>query len=218
MKKKTELWSRENSVKLIKLYESHRLLWDKFDKKYIHQLCRKAAYDDIARELEIYEVKEIRRKIRSILAQFRRERKIILSDAKLAERKSPWWGLEHLQFLKKSSVQTFPATSPSASTSSSSTPCASANMGGPSSTNPKALEKRADEALSLVTTSFIPSTTSETTSLSRDEHSVYGETVANRLRKITNPLTRCIVKNKIDNLIFQAEMEGFQDHMQSSFS
>lgn len=44
----------------------------------------------------------------------------------------------------------------------------------------------------------------------RDEFSIYGEAVAARIRKLNNPVAVCILKNKIDNAIFQAEMEEYQ--------
>ncbi|KAG8250808.1 hypothetical protein J6590_094069 [Homalodisca vitripennis] len=45
----------------------------------------------------------------------------------------------------------------------------------------------------------------------KNEHAVYRECVANRVRKIQNPMGLCIVKNKIDNIHFEAEMEEYKD-------
>ncbi|KAG8251862.1 hypothetical protein J6590_070986 [Homalodisca vitripennis] len=45
----------------------------------------------------------------------------------------------------------------------------------------------------------------------RDDYAVYGENVANRLRKIKNPLSLCKLQNAIDNLIFQAEMKELEE-------
>ena len=45
----------------------------------------------------------------------------------------------------------------------------------------------------------------------KDKHVVYGGCVANRIRKIKNPMRLCIVKNKIDNIHFEAEMEEYKD-------
>lgn len=43
----------------------------------------------------------------------------------------------------------------------------------------------------------------------RDELKVYGESVEFRLRKIKNPITVCLLKNQIDNLLFKAEMDQY---------
>lgn len=43
----------------------------------------------------------------------------------------------------------------------------------------------------------------------RDELKVYGESVEFRLRKIQNPMSVCLLKNQIDNLLFQAQMDQY---------
>lgn len=246
-----EFWSRGHAQRLIKLYESHRLLWDKNDKGYTNQQSRKNAYEDICRKLDVNDVNEIKKKIESLLAQYRRERRTF-SKPDMAERKAPWWGLESLHFLserntsRKSELshmaeeveaplaeviikreaesendemgQILSATTPS--TSRSSTPCASVgicdapNSSGGDRRGVKRKPENEALGLSLVTTYYDEQQKlSESGQQSRDEHSVYGETVANRLRRITNPMRLCMVRNKIDNIIFAAEMEEYQDYI-----
>jgi len=44
----------------------------------------------------------------------------------------------------------------------------------------------------------------------KDELKVYGESVEFRLRKIQNPMSVCLLKNQIGNLLFQAEMDQYK--------
>lgn len=44
----------------------------------------------------------------------------------------------------------------------------------------------------------------------RDELKVYGESVEFRLRKIQNPMSVCLLKYQIDNLLFQAETDQYK--------
>ncbi|XP_046684498.1 uncharacterized protein LOC124370254 [Homalodisca vitripennis] len=44
-----------------------------------------------------------------------------------------------------------------------------------------------------------------------DEYSLYGEQIAIKLRKLPSPRTRLVVQNKINLLLFEAEM-GYLEH------
>lgn len=44
-----------------------------------------------------------------------------------------------------------------------------------------------------------------------DEYSLYGEQIAIKLRKLSSPRTRLVVQNKINQLLFEAEM-GYLEH------
>ncbi|KAG8260902.1 hypothetical protein J6590_086404 [Homalodisca vitripennis] len=95
-----DFWNQDNIVMLIQLYESNKLLWDISDKEYKNKFKRKDAYAAIATELGV-NAEEVKKKIDSILAQYRREKKtnILKSGMGTSEKKKPWWGFPYLQFL-----------------------------------------------------------------------------------------------------------------------
>ncbi|KAG8304111.1 hypothetical protein J6590_102211, partial [Homalodisca vitripennis] len=106
----------------------------------------------------------------------------------------------------------------SAGPSRTSTPFSSASLfsgTSNSSVSSKPVAKRGnkrklvDEAFNIMTTCF--NEMQQEPKPTKDEHTVYGECVANRIRKIKNPMRLCIVKNKIDNILFEAEMEEYKD-------
>ena len=55
-------------------------------------------------------------------------------------------------------------------------------------------ETKVDEAFNIMTTCF--NKMQQEPKPTKDEHAVYRECVANRIRKIKNPMRLCIVKNK----------------------
>ncbi|KAG8250204.1 hypothetical protein J6590_106575 [Homalodisca vitripennis] len=70
------------------------------NKEYKNKFKRKDAYAAIATELGV-NAEEVKKKIDSILAQYRREKKtnILKSGMGTSEKKKPWWGFPYLQFL-----------------------------------------------------------------------------------------------------------------------
>ena len=65
--------------------------------------------------------------------------------------------------------------------------------------------KQVDVAFNFMTTCF--NEMQQEPKPTKNEHAVYRECVTNRIRKIKNPMRLCLVKNKIDILFFEAEME-----------
>ncbi|XP_054261889.1 uncharacterized protein LOC128985924 [Macrosteles quadrilineatus] len=226
-----EFWNRENTVKLIQLYESHKLLWDNGNSDYRDKCKRKDAYASIAAELGV-NVEDVNKKLESLMVQYRRERR---SGTGTSERKV-WWGLPYFKFLidkySRSSMPNMNMTqqaivefaeplSDNGSGFSSDTP---SPMGSTSSisSRPKlftpkqdrnskrgAKRRRTDDAFHLVETCY--DDIQQEQKLTKDDHSVYVEYVASRIRKIKNPMIQCMVKNKIDNVIFEAEMEDLKE-------
>lgn len=50
----------------------------------------------------------------------------------------------------------------------------------------------------------------------RDEHAVYGECVANRIRKLNDDYLVAIARNRIDQILFEMEMVKYQQLQPSS--
>ncbi|KAG8291173.1 hypothetical protein J6590_067159 [Homalodisca vitripennis] len=153
-----------------------------------------------------------------------------------ADKKKAWWGLQFFQFLSDKNVPRQTVSSKtqdevsedllsenedllsSAGPSRTSTPFSSASLfsgTSNSSVSSKPVAKRGnkrklvDKAFNIMTTCF--NEMQQEPKPTKDEHTVYGECVANRIRKIKNPMRLCIVKNKIDNILFEAEMEEYKD-------
>ncbi|XP_046685765.1 uncharacterized protein LOC124371476 [Homalodisca vitripennis] len=243
-----DFWNQDNIVMLIQLYESNKLLWDISDKEYKNKFKRKDAYAAIATELGV-NAEEVKKKIDSILARYRREKKtnILKSGMGTSEKKKPWWGFPYLQFLSGNNStprETFsnltepndPAvdmdssdiddndidnvcreTASSISSSSVKTPSRYSTPGTSrsgleslsASGRAKRLKKnQVNEAYDIMK-SCLSDLQSQQPTL-RDDYAVYGENVANRLRKIKNPLSLCKLQNAIDNLIFQVEMKELE--------
>ncbi|KAG8309643.1 hypothetical protein J6590_080286 [Homalodisca vitripennis] len=203
----------------------------------------------IATELGV-NAEEVKKKIDSVLAQYRREKKtnILKSGMGTSEKKKPWWCFPYLQFLSGNNStprETFsnltepndPAvdmdssdiddndidnvcreTASSISSSSVKTPSRYSTPGTSrsgleslsASGRAKRLKKnQVNEAYDIMK-SCLSDLQSQQPTL-RDDYAVYGENVANRLRKIKNPLSLCKLQNAIDNLIFQAEMKELEE-------
>ncbi|KAG8300665.1 hypothetical protein J6590_071225 [Homalodisca vitripennis] len=244
-----DFWNQDNIVMLIQLHESNKLLWNISDKEYKNKFKRKDAYAAIATELGV-NAEEVKKKIDSILAQYRREKKtnILKSGMGTSEKKKPWWGFPYLQFLSGNNStprETFsnltepndPAvdmdssdiddndidnvcreTASTISSSSVKTPSRYSTPGTlrsgleslSASGRAKRLKKnQVNEAYDIMK-SCLSDLQSQQPTL-RDDYAVYGENVANRLRKIKNPLSLCKLQNSIDNLIFQAEMKELEE-------
>ncbi|KAG8324758.1 hypothetical protein J6590_084652, partial [Homalodisca vitripennis] len=215
-------------------HESNKLLWDISDKEYKNKFKRKDAYAAIATELGV-NAEEVKKKIDSILAQYRREKKtnILKSGMGTSEKKKPWWGFPYLQFLSGNNStprETFsnltepndPAvdmdssdiddndidnvcreTASSISSSSVKTPSRYSTPGTSrsgleslsASGRAKRLKKnQVNEAYDIMK-SCLSDLQSQQPTL-RDDYAVYGENVANRLRKIKKPtefvqITKC---------------------------
>ncbi|KAG8278503.1 hypothetical protein J6590_019135 [Homalodisca vitripennis] len=233
-----DFWTQDNVISLIQLYELHRLLWDTNEPNYKNKYKRKDSYTSIAKELGVNNTEEVKKKIESLLVQFRREKKAVIPKSGMgtADKKKAWWGLQFFQFLSDKNVPRQTVSSKtqdevsedllsenedllsSAGPSRTSTPFSSASLfsgTSNSSVSSKPVAKRGnkrklvDEAFNIMTTCF--NEMLQEPKPTKDEHTVYGECVANRIRKIKNHMRLCIVKNKIDNILFEAEMEEYKD-------
>ena len=95
-------WTRDQTVVLIDLYRSHPVLWDVTCTDYRNKIKKADAWRDISAAMGV-ERAEVERKMRSVLAQFRRERKKT-KDHKSGDGaddvyKSSWFAFESLSFL-----------------------------------------------------------------------------------------------------------------------
>ena len=56
---------------------------------------RKDSYDSIAKELGVNNTEKVKKKIETLLVQFRREKKAVIpkSEMETADQKKAWWGL-----------------------------------------------------------------------------------------------------------------------------
>ncbi|KAG8323765.1 hypothetical protein J6590_107749, partial [Homalodisca vitripennis] len=95
-----QLWDREKILTLIKLYEQHSLLWNPREESYKMKYKRNDSLKVIATEIGA-DVEVVKKKIDSLLSQYRREKKIAESKSGMGsdEKKTQWWGLKHFTFL-----------------------------------------------------------------------------------------------------------------------
>ncbi|XP_046674768.1 uncharacterized protein LOC124363559 [Homalodisca vitripennis] len=95
-----QLWDREKSLTLIKLYEQHSLLWNPWEESYKMKNKRNDSLKVIATEIGA-DVEVVKNKIDSLLSQYRWEKKIAESKSGMGsdEKKTQWLGLKHFAFL-----------------------------------------------------------------------------------------------------------------------
>ncbi|KAG8246555.1 hypothetical protein J6590_082327 [Homalodisca vitripennis] len=200
-----DFWNQDNIVMLIQLYESNKLLWDISDKEYKNKFKRKDAYAAIATELGV-NAEEVKKKIDSILAQYRREKKtnILKSGmgtippretfSNLTEPNDPAVDMDSSDIDDNDIDNVCRETASSISSSSVKTPSRYSTPGTSrsgleslsASGRAKRLKKnQVNEAYDIMK-SCLSDLQSQQPTL-RDDYAVYGENVANRLRKIKKP-------------------------------
>ena len=93
--------TQDNVISLIQLYEPHRLLWETNEP---NKYKRKDSYNSIAKDFGVNNTEEVKKKIESLLVQFRREKKAVIPEMGTADKKKAWWGLPFFQFLRDKNV------------------------------------------------------------------------------------------------------------------
>lgn len=96
-------WSQEKTIGLMKEFEKHECLWNANIAGHKDLLKRKDAWRDISKNLDI-SVAEIEKKMRSLLATYRRERRKYFSSKRSENGidyvyKPKWFGYNYLKFL-----------------------------------------------------------------------------------------------------------------------
>jgi len=71
----SEKWSKENIINLIELYVNASCLWGTISSYYKNKIKRTDAFIDIANKLN-FEEQEVRKKIESLLTQYRKEKRL----------------------------------------------------------------------------------------------------------------------------------------------
>lgn len=90
-------WTDELVVKFINEYKDHKCLWDVSDLEYRYSSKKVLAWSDISTNLGI-STDELKRKMYSLMASYRRERRKELKNPK---RKTVWFAYEHLDYLSE---------------------------------------------------------------------------------------------------------------------
>lgn len=95
-------WMNDRVIDLIKLYEKHVVLWDSTNKFYKINNKKNDAWKEISQELNL-DVQEIKRKITSLLATYRKARQKVAQNNRSGmgtdELYSPWFAFKHFHFL-----------------------------------------------------------------------------------------------------------------------
>ncbi|KAG8289154.1 hypothetical protein J6590_003489 [Homalodisca vitripennis] len=177
-----QLWDREKILTLIKLYEQHSLLWNPREENYKMKNKRNDSLKVIATEIGA-DVEVVKKKIDSLLSQYRREKKIAESKSGMGsdEKKTHWWVLKHFAFLndKFTPRPTYSSLQP----------------------QQEVIENSYQQE------DMIEDEEKVGEGSTRDALSIYGENIASRLKNICNRRRQLILMNKIDNLLFEAEIE-----------
>lgn len=105
VQKMAVVWSNENTLTLIELYQNSQLLWDTSHSDYKNKIKKNDAWESIATTLDIPR-KDVEGKIHNIRSQFLRERKKIVSSKSTGSgsgdvHKSNWFAYDSLLFLVK---------------------------------------------------------------------------------------------------------------------
>lgn len=239
-------WTKENIIRLIELYENEKCLWDTRSSDHKNKIKRTDAFIKIANDLN-FEEQEVRKKMDSLLTQYRREKKALVLKSGMSsdDLKTPWYAYKYFYFLNNKNDPRKTRSNTSEDVYSEEDfdilDIESVNEDNEndneknseysvysncSTESPKTKKKKlfispkpakkvprkknqedeqVKEAYSIMTSCYSKLQDQQ----SRDELKVYGESVEFRLRKIQNPMSVCLLKNQIDNLLFQAEMDQY---------
>jgi len=244
----SDKWSKEKIIHLIELYENASCLWDSKSSDYKNKIKRKDAFIDIANKLN-FEEQEVRKKIESLLTQYRREKKALVLKSGMSsdDVKTPWYAYKYFHFLTKKNTPRITRSNTSEDGESNLfdsdlLETESGNEDSVSEQNSVEIENPSEnveqsvphfdkkkkklflspkrqkmskrnyedddqtkEAYAIMKSCYSKIQENK----QRDELKVYGESVEFRLRKIKNPITVCLLKNQIDNLLFKAEMDQY---------
>jgi len=244
----SEKWSKEKIINLIQLYEDASCLWNAKSPDYKNKIKRTDAFIDIANKLNAEE-QEVRKKIESLLTQYRREKKALILKSGMSsdDIKTPWYAYKYFHFLSKKNAPRITRSNTSEDGESSLLDSyllesESGNEDTVSELNSVEIENHSEnveqsvanldkkkkklflspkrpkmskrnnedddqtkEAYAIMKSCYSKIQKNQ----QRDELKVYGESVEFRLRKIKNPMSVCLLKNQIDNLLFKAEMDQY---------
>ncbi|KAB7503703.1 UNVERIFIED_CONTAM: hypothetical protein RMT77_010683 [Armadillidium vulgare] len=227
-------WPNDKILLLIDEYRKRPLLWDSSHKFYKLYNRKIEAWSELASifQTDIYEVK---RKINSLLASYRRERQKIQNSAEGEVYTSGWFAFKRMSFLMDKN------TARKISYTIDGTDQGENNMENfgiaVTDTDDNVLQnnfikeeyledaslacqaifkrKREEEKQDhQIIKEFTHSAQAVVTSPPRDEHSVYGEHIGNEIRKM-NYHAQCTVKHMINDIIFDAQM-GMYDNPQQT--
>ncbi|KAK7068178.1 hypothetical protein SK128_025789, partial [Halocaridina rubra] len=100
-------WTRDQTTLVIDLYRSHPALWDATCTDYKNKIQKADAWRDISAAMGV-ERAEVERKMRTVLAQFRRELKKIKDsksdDGAVDVYKTSWFAFDSLSFLNNTTT------------------------------------------------------------------------------------------------------------------
>jgi len=84
-------WTKENIIRLIELYENEKCLWDTKSSDHKNKIKRTDVFIKIANDLN-FEEQEVRKKMDSLLTQYRREKKALVLKSGMSsdDLKTPW--------------------------------------------------------------------------------------------------------------------------------
>lgn len=96
-------WSTEKCIQLIKEFEGHECLWKVSIPEYKNVLKKKDAWHNIGINMEST-AEEVEKKIKSLLAAYRREKKKVIESTKSGSAtdniyEPKWYGYKHMKFL-----------------------------------------------------------------------------------------------------------------------
>lgn len=94
-------WTKDKIIAMINMYRERTLLWNQFDDFFRYKGKREAAWKEIAMAMGTT-VCEAQRKMHSLLASYRRERKKYEDGANPGP---AWFAYKHLVFLRQSKTQ-----------------------------------------------------------------------------------------------------------------
>ncbi|GAB6019109.1 hypothetical protein CHUAL_000730 [Chamberlinius hualienensis] len=186
-------WSSDRIYQLIEMYKEHRMLWDPKDPSYRFANKRQEIWESIGQELGA-NTNEVQRKMNSLLASYRRERKLETSK---------WFAFDKFDFLhsiyyvKSSSINS------------------ESDHQGNSSLDVMVAKDEAEIVRKQPTSTKSRKRSAEIDKRmenrrKKDDLDLFGEYITSEIRKL-NKRTQMNVKHLINNIIFEAQMSSCDD-------
>ncbi|XP_053978114.1 uncharacterized protein LOC128876038 [Hylaeus volcanicus] len=213
-------WTSERSIELIGKFKNHECLWNVALREYRNIAKKKDAWEEISEHFST-NLKEVEKKMKSLLAAYRRERKKILDSKRSgsgigATYESKWFAYKHMKFLHDiNKPRAIRATSiKMRRESESEVPENNEDSGEGNSL--KQFEplgqgkKRTAADRTDIAFTTMQELLNQELEKKRDEYSIFGELMALEIRKLPTEHERTVVKFKIQEILFQAAMGAFK--------
>ncbi|XP_064091706.1 uncharacterized protein LOC135205269 isoform X3 [Macrobrachium nipponense] len=229
-------WTREEVATLIDLYRSHTILWDPWDEEFKNRAKKTDAWKAISECMQKERI-EVEKKMKNLISQFYREVKK-MREKKVTQGygiiyNSSWFAFESLKFLLErnkhpafeAGLQDFTNEQSSSNNDIGMESMVSGEGDEPrlfecvvSNTHDddpimnikkKLLKKQRDEI--LAEEAFNAAQHMQKRLQERDEHELFGELVAKKIRNLPTKYAKIKTQQLISNILFEAQLGKYDE-------